>query len=113
MAIHANAYLVDAIIGLSVVYKAFDNMDGFKRFFGFQPNTKAGRAGLRLVPRLRPRHQAAGIRLSPNGLVANIISFNVGVEVGQCLALSAILIALTLWRTREGSSAMRLPSTAS
>src|SRR5262245_55844705 len=38
--IHANSYLVDAIIGFSVVYKAFDNMDGFKRFLGFQPNTR-------------------------------------------------------------------------
>src|SRR5580693_7217600 len=38
--IHANPYLIDAIIGLSVVYKAFDNMDGFRRFLGFEPNTK-------------------------------------------------------------------------
>src|ERR1041384_5298418 len=38
--IHANSYLIDAIIGLSVVYKAFDNMNGFQRIFGFQPNTK-------------------------------------------------------------------------
>src|SRR6266852_6167522 len=38
--IHANPYAIDAIIGFSVVYKAFDNMDGFKRFLGFQPNTK-------------------------------------------------------------------------
>src|SRR5215472_10861928 len=38
--VHANSYLIDAIIGFSVVYKAFDNMDGFRRFFGFQPNTK-------------------------------------------------------------------------
>ena len=39
--IRANPYIIDAIIGLSVVYKAFDNMDGFKRVFGFQPNTRA------------------------------------------------------------------------
>ncbi len=39
--IHANPYIIDAIIALSVVYKAFDNMDGFKRFLGFQPNTRA------------------------------------------------------------------------
>src|SRR6478736_2381200 len=38
--LHANPYLIDAIIGFSVVYKAFENMDGFRRFFGFQPNTK-------------------------------------------------------------------------
>ena len=39
--IRANPYLIDAIIGFSVVYKAFDNMDGFRRFFGVQPNAKA------------------------------------------------------------------------
>ena len=57
--IRANPYIVDAIIGFSVVYKAFDNMDGFKRFFGFQPNTR-GRADLRAVPRLRPGDEASG-----------------------------------------------------
>src|SRR2546430_17241496 len=39
--IHANSYIIDAIIGFSVVYKAFDNMNGFERLFGGQPNTKA------------------------------------------------------------------------
>src|SRR5215467_3228147 len=38
--IHANSYVIDAIIGFSVVYKAFDNMGGFQRFLGFEPNTK-------------------------------------------------------------------------
>ena len=38
--IHANSYIIDAIIGFSVVYKAFDNMNGFKRFLGFEPNTR-------------------------------------------------------------------------
>src|SRR5688572_17635930 len=39
--IHANPYIIDAVIGFSVVYKAFENMDGFRRFFGVQPNTRA------------------------------------------------------------------------
>src|SRR5512134_2005392 len=38
--IHANAYLIDAIIGFSVVYKAFENMDGFRKFLGYQPDTR-------------------------------------------------------------------------
>ncbi|MBM6725534.1 HupE/UreJ family protein, partial [Pseudoflavonifractor phocaeensis] len=38
--VRANPYIVDAIIGFSVVYKAFDNMDGFTRFLGVQPNTR-------------------------------------------------------------------------
>ena len=60
--VRANPYIIDAIIGFSVVYKAFENMDGFKRFFGFQPNTRVGGAGLRPVPRLRPGDQASGVR---------------------------------------------------
>src|SRR6201986_1124332 len=38
--IHANSNIIDAIIGFSVVYKAFDNIGGFQRLFGFEPNTK-------------------------------------------------------------------------
>ena len=60
--IRANPYIIDAIIGFSVVYKAFDNMDGFQRFFGFQPEHARGGAGLRPVPRLRAGHQAPGVR---------------------------------------------------
>ena len=59
--IRANPYLIDAIIGFSVVYKAFENMDGFRRFLGFQPNTRAAVLDLRPLPRVRPRHQAPGI----------------------------------------------------
>jgi len=100
--VRANPYLIDAIIGFSVVYKAFENMDGFRRVFGFQPNTKAAVLifgffhGFGLATKLQD------FALSQNGLVANIISFNVGVEIGQFLALTAILIALTYWRTRSG-----------
>ena len=100
--IHANSYIVDAIIGFSVVYKAFENMDGFRRFFGFQPNTKAAVLifgffhGFGLATKLQ------AFALSPNGLIANIISFNVGVEIGQGLALTAILIGLSYWRTHPG-----------
>ena len=60
--IRANAYIIDAIIGLSVVYKAFENMGGFERFLGFQPEHARRGAGLRPVPRLRPGDEAAGVR---------------------------------------------------
>ena len=100
--IHANSYIIDAIIGLSVVYKAFDNMDGFQRLFGFQPNTRIAVLvfglfhGFGLATKLQELH------LSQNGLIANIVSFNVGVEIGQVLALTAVLIALSFWRTQRG-----------
>src|SRR2546425_4583722 len=100
--VHANPYIIDAIIGLSVVYKAFDNLDGFKRFLGFQPNTRIAVLifgffhGFGLATKLQE------LTLSKEGLVTNIVSFNVGVEIGQVLALTAVLIALSYWRTRPG-----------
>jgi hypothetical protein len=100
--IRANPYLIDAIIGFSVVYKAFENMDGFRRVFGFQPNTKIAVLVFGFFHGFGLATKLQDFALSPNGLVANIVSFNVGVEIGQCLALTAILIALTWWRTRGG-----------
>ena len=100
--IHANPYVIDAIIGFSVVYKAFENMDGFRRFLGFQPNTKAAVLIFGLFHGFGLATKLQDFALSQNGLVANIVSFNVGVEIGQCLALTVILIGLTWWRTRSG-----------
>jgi hypothetical protein len=100
--IHANPYLIDAVIGFSVVYKAFENMDGFRRFFGVQPDTRAAVLIFGLFHGFGLATKLQEFALSPNGLVANIVSFNVGVEIGQGLALTAILIALSYWRTRSG-----------
>ena len=100
--IHANPYLIDAVIGFSVVYKAFENMDGFKRFLGVQPNTRAAVLIFGLFHGFGLATKLQEFALSQNGLVANIVSFNVGVEIGQGLALTAILIALSYWRTRSG-----------
>jgi hypothetical protein len=100
--VHANPYLIDAIIGLSVVYKAFDNMDGFKRFLGFEPNTKLAVLIFGLFHGFGLATKLQELDLSKNGLVTNILSFNVGVEIGQVLALTAVLIALSYWRTRSG-----------
>ena len=100
--IHANPYIIDAIIGLSVAYKAFDNMDGFKRLFGFQPNTKIAVLIFGLFHGFGLATKLQELDLARNGLVTNIVSFNVGVEIGQVLALTAVLIALSFWRTRSG-----------
>jgi HupE / UreJ protein len=100
--VHANPYVIDAIIGFSVVYKAFDNMDGFKRLLGFQPNTKIAVLIFGLFHGFGLATKLQEFALSPNGLVANIVSFNVGVEMGQCLALTAVLIGLSYWRTHGG-----------
>ena len=100
--VHANSYIVDAIIGFSVVYKAFDNMGGFRRMFGFQPNTKIAVLVFGLFHGFGLATKLQEFALSKQGLVANIVSFNVGVEVGQILALTAVLIVLSIWRTRPG-----------
>lgn len=98
---HVNPYLVDAIIGLSVVYKALDNLGTFERLLGFQPNTKATVLifgffhGFGLATKLQE------FTLSQDGLVTNILAFNVGVEIGQLLALSAILIVMNFWRLTD------------
>ena len=100
--IHANPYVIDAIIGLSVVYKAFENMDGFQRFLGFQPNTKLAVFIFGLFHGFGLATKLQELALDRNGLVTNILSFNIGVEIGQVLALTAILIVLSIWRTQSG-----------
>lgn len=97
---HVNAYLIDAIIGFSVVYKALDNWGAFQRWFGVQPNAKAAVLIFGLFHGLGLATKLQDFALSPDGLVPNIIAFNVGVEIGQILALSAILIVMTAWRAR-------------
>ena len=98
MEISISAYVIDAIIGFSVVYKALDNMGAFQRWFGFQPNTKAATFLFGLIHGFGLATKILDYQLSPDGLLANLIAFNVGVELGQVLALVAILIGITYWR---------------
>jgi hypothetical protein len=96
--IHINPYLIDAIIGFSVVYKALDNLGALRRILGFQPNTKAAVLVFGLFHGFGLAAKLQELSLSQDGLIPNIISFNVGVEIGQMLALSSILIAMAYWR---------------
>ncbi len=100
--VQANPFVIDAIIGLSVVYKAFDNMDGFRRFFGVQPNTKIAVLIFGLFHGFGLATAIQENAPSREGLVTNMLSFNIGVEMGQILALMGVLIALSFWRTRDG-----------
>lgn len=97
--LQVNAYLIDAIIGLSIVYKAFENIDGFKQLLGFELNTRVAVFVFGLFHGLGLATKLQEFELSDNGLVTNIISFNIGVEIGQILALSAVFILLSVWRT--------------
>jgi len=102
LGIRANPYLIDAIIGFSVVYKAFDNMDGFRQWFGVQPDSRAAVLVFGLFHGFGLATKLQDFSLPPNGLVANIVGFNVGVEIGQVVALVAVLTALGYWRSRAG-----------
>lgn len=99
--IRANPYLVDAVIGLSVVYKAIDNLDGFRTWFGFAPNPKAAVLifgffhGFGLATKLQE------LTLARDGMFANLVSFNIGVEMGQFMALTLILLLMNLWRLSD------------
>lgn len=99
--ISISAYLIDAIIGLSVVYKALDNLGAFHRWFGFQPNTKAATLVFGLFHGFGLAAKVQEYEISPDGLLPNLIAFNVGVEIGQMLALAAILIAMSYWRRTD------------
>ena len=98
MEISVSAYLIDAIIGFSVVYKALDNLGAFQRWFGYQPNTKAATLIFGLLHGFGLATKIQEYEISPDGLIPNLIAFNVGVEIGQLMALSAILILMGFWR---------------
>jgi len=95
--IHANAYIVDAIIGLSVAYKAFENLGGFRRL-GWQIDPRFAVLAFGFAHGFGLATKLQELSLSPEGLAANLVSFNVGVELGQLAALSIILLAFNFWR---------------
>ena len=96
-----NSYIIDAIIGLSVVYKALDNMGAYQRWFGWQPNTKAATLIFGLCHGFGLSSKILDYDIAPDGLLPNLIAFNVGVEIGQLLALAAILIVMGYWRRTD------------
>ncbi|WP_442788931.1 HupE/UreJ family protein [Grimontia sp. NTOU-MAR1] len=93
-----NSYIIDAIIGLSVVYKAMDNLGAFQRWFGVQPNTKLATLLFGFCHGFGLSSKIIDYDISPDGLVPNLLAFNIGVELGQLLALGAILILMGFWR---------------
>ncbi len=93
-----NAYLIDTIIGLSVVYKAFENINGFKQVFGLQLDARAAVFIFGLFHGLGLATKLQELSLSADSLIINLLSFNVGVEVGQAIALAAIVVVLVQWR---------------
>ena len=99
-----NAYLIDAIIGLSVVYKGFENLGGFKVIFGKTPNTRIAVLIFGLFHGLGLATKIQELSLAKEGLLTNLIAFNIGVELGQVFALVMIILLLNIWRTHRSFS---------
>lgn len=93
-----NPYLIDAIIGLSIVYKGFDNLGGFKQIFGFQHDVRIAVFVFGLFHGFGLATKLQEFELSQNGLLENLIGFNLGVELGQFFTLALVLIVLSFWR---------------
>lgn len=97
-----DAHIIDAIIGFSVIYKAFDNLGGFRKLLGYSPNQKLVVLVFGLIHGFGLATKLQDLSLSANGLVPNMIAFNIGVELGQLVALAFILTVLQLWRSTPG-----------
>jgi|CXWL01.1.fsa_nt_gi hydrogenase/urease accessory protein HupE len=97
--IHANYYLIDAVIAISVIYKGFDNVDGFRKGLGIEPpNLLFMVFGFGLVHGFGLSTRLQNLPLPENGLVERIVAFNVGVELGQIAALIAMVAVLAVLR---------------
>ena len=102
MNVGVNAYIIDAIIGFSIVYKALDNMGAYQSWFGFQPSTKIATLIFGLFHGFGLSTKILDYKMSADGLVPNLIAFNVGVELGQVMGLAMILIMISYWRRSGG-----------
>lgn len=103
MGINANYYLIDAVIALSVIYKAFDNNNYFQSYLGIKsPNMLFMVLIFGLIHGfgLSTRLQQLPLGEQNFEMLMRIISFNIGVELGQIIALIFMLIILTQWRKR-------------
>jgi hypothetical protein len=81
-----------------VAWKALENLGGFRTLFGVQPDPRAAVFGFGLIHGFGLATKLQALDLNPDGLLANLLAFNVGVEIGQGLALAVILVAMVLWR---------------
>ncbi len=100
--IQANYYLIDAVIALTVCYKAFENLNGFKRYFNSDsPNLTWMVFSFGLIHGFGLSTRLQQLPLGEEGIVLKIIAFNIGVELGQVIALALMLFLLSGWRKTE------------
>lgn len=98
-AIQLNYFVIDAVIALSVCYIAFSNIDGFRKYLNVNPpNMMLMIIGLGLIHGFGLSTRLQELPLSEDSLLLNIISFNVGIELGQISALVLMLLLIATWR---------------
>lgn len=95
---NVSPYLVDAVIGLSAVYKAFENIGGFDKLVGAKLDMRWAVFAFGLAHGLGLATKLQQLTLSSEGLIVNLLSFNIGVELGQVLVLAFLVSLLALWR---------------
>ena len=104
--IQANHYLIDAIIALTVIYKGFDNLNGFNKYLGVtMPNMLFMVFVFGLIHGFGLSTRLQMLTLPEQGLVEKILLFNAGVELGQVVALSAMVLLLAGWRKTSSFNA--------
>ena len=96
--VSVNPFLIDAVIGLSVVYKALDNLGAFRSWFGVTPDPRAATLVFGFCHGFGLATKMLDFGMAEDGLLPNLVAFNVGVEIGQVLALGAILLVMNHWR---------------
>jgi hypothetical protein len=97
------------VIGLSVVYKAFENIGGF-RAIGWKLDARAAVLAFGLVHGLGLATKVQELNPSPDGLAVNLVAFNLGVELGQLAALSVMVLLFALWRQTSSFPRAVLPA---
>ncbi|MFO1183214.1 MAG: HupE/UreJ family protein [Bauldia sp.] len=107
-----NAYFVDALIGLSIVYKAFDNLDGFHTLFGLRPDPRIAIPLFGLAHGFGLATKLLALAPPPEALAVNLVAFNVGVEIGQLLALSLLFALIAAWRRTTSFARLAIPINA-
>ncbi len=106
LGIQANEHLVDAVIALSVLYKGFENLGGFEKYLKVKsPNLLPMVFIFGLIHGFGLSTRLQSFEVGSSQFLAKIVSFNIGVELGQILALIPIVFVITKWQTKNSYNA--------
>lgn len=102
LGIRADEHLVDAVIALSVLYKGFENLGGFEKYFKVKsPNLLLMVFIFGLIHGFGLSTRLQSFDVGNSGFLSKIVSFNIGVELGQIVALIPIVFIITQWKSKK------------